>query len=86
MKQTLHEAKKKKEVEIERICNRHYQDFLGSVQEIVQMKGSAGQLKSAISQMHTEFCTTGQELVNVLTDLDVLQEGELLSSAHHLFF
>lgn len=38
------------------------------------MKGSAGQLKSEITQIHEQFCTTGQDLVDVLGQLDTMQE------------
>ena len=47
---------------------------MGSVKEIVKMKGSAEELKLAVTQMHEQFSTTGKDLIHVLTDLDTLQE------------
>jgi hypothetical protein len=68
----LIQAKAKKETEIDRICYRHYGDFLSSVKEIVFMRESASELTSTVSQLHEDFSSTGQELVHVLSELDKL--------------
>jgi regulator of replication initiation timing len=66
------QAKAKKETEIDRICYRHYGDFLASVKEIVSMRNSAANLTTNVTQLHQDFSDTGQELVHVLSELDKL--------------
>lgn len=66
------QAKAKKETEIDRICYRHYGDFLASVKEIVNMRKSAAELTTAVGELHEGFSSTGQELVRVLSELDKL--------------
>eukprot|EP01039_Chlorochromonas_danica_P015385 gene15385-18075_t len=69
----LVEAKKKKETEIDRICSRHYTDFLGSVHELLKMKGSVQELKALVFEINSKFNPTGGELVDALNDLSNIQ-------------
>eukprot|EP01038_Epipyxis_sp_PR26KG_P011269 gene11269-15120_t len=72
-KDSLNDAKKKKEAEIDRICYRHYGEFLGSVDELLKMRGSASHLTGLVSSVHKNLNTTGGELVQVLEDLNKIQ-------------
>jgi hypothetical protein len=69
----LVEAKKKKETEIDRICSRHYTDFLGSVNELLKMKGSVQELMGLVNEINGKFSSTGGELVETLNDLTNIQ-------------
>lgn len=70
---SLHDAKKKKESEIDRICSRHYGDFLTSVSEMLKLRGAAGHLTELVQDVHEKFNTTGAELVQVLDELQKIQ-------------
>ena len=70
--ESLNEAKKKKENEIDRVCSRHYNDFLVSVDEIVKIKDSTDELTECIAELHENFKTTGDDLVSTLGDLEAL--------------
>ena len=70
--ESLNEAKKKKENEIDRICSRHYNDFLVSVDEIVKIKDSTDELTECIAELNNNFQTTGDDLVGALGDLEAL--------------
>lgn len=74
---SLAEARRKKEGEIDRICARHYNDFLSSVAEMLRMRGSANSLTALVSEVHQDFSSSGEELINLLNNLEDLQkEGE----------
>jgi hypothetical protein len=70
---TLREAKKKKDAEIDRICSRHYADFLNSVNEMLRMQSSTNNLRQSLQSVHDQFNTTGQQLITVLDKLDAIQ-------------
>ena len=70
---SLFEAQKKKEKEIDHICFRHYSDFLNSVQDLVQMKTSANILSNQTLRIYTELDSTGRDLIQVLDSLEALQ-------------
>lgn len=75
--ESLTEARLKKEGEIDRICARHYNDFLSSVAEMLRMRGSASSLTTLVGQVHQDFRSGGEDLINLLSELEVLQsEGE----------
>ena len=62
--ESLKEAKKRKETDIDKICARHYSDFLTSVRDMLDMReGSAVQLTSLIRDIHKEISETGKELL-----------------------
>lgn len=69
----LHEAKKKKDSEIDRICSRHYSDFLNSVNEMLNMQDSVKALKESVRETHQKFSSTGGDLVSVLESLNRIQ-------------
>eukprot|EP01031_Cornospumella_fuschlensis_P040816 gene40816-49781_t len=62
----LQEAKKKKDAEIDRICSRHYSDFLNSVNEMLKMQDSVKELKAEMAEVHESFHSTGGDLLGVL--------------------
>ena len=75
--ESLTEAKRKKEGEIDRICARHYNDFLSSVSEMLRMRGSANSLTTLVTGVHQDFSSAGEELINLLVELyDLQKEGE----------
>jgi hypothetical protein len=70
---SLVDAKRKKEAEIDRICSRHYSDFLSSVSEMLKLRGEAGNLAELVTDVHEKFRTTGGDLVAVVNELDSIQ-------------
>jgi hypothetical protein len=70
---SLVDAKRKKEAEIDRICSRHYGDFLSSVSEMLKLRGAAGHLASLVTDVHEKFNTTGGDLVAVVNELNTIQ-------------
>lgn len=71
--ESLVEARRKKEGEIDRICARHYSDFLSSVAEMLRMRGSASALTKLVSEVHRDFSDSGEDLIKVLTNLEEIQ-------------
>eukprot|EP01035_Chromulina_nebulosa_P020501 gene20501-26595_t len=69
----LAEARTKKEKEIDRICSRHYADFLTSSREMLKMKGSAQVITEKVKEMITNFNSTGGNLTKVLNELQNIQ-------------
>jgi hypothetical protein len=55
----LNETKKKKLIEIDRICFRHYSDFLESINHLTEMKESAHTLTQLIAVVDKDFSTIG---------------------------
>ena len=49
---SLQDANKRKEAEIDRICSRHYSDFLTSVGELLKMEDQSGDLREVIEGSH----------------------------------
>eukprot|EP01039_Chlorochromonas_danica_P003461 gene3461-3790_t len=69
----LNEAKKKKDAEIDRICSRHYGDFLNSVNEMLNMENNIKTLKASVVNVHEKFTSKGGDLVQVLESLSRIQ-------------
>lgn len=55
----LNETKKKKLIEIDRICFRHYSDFLESINHLTEMQESAHKLTQLIAIVDKDFSTIG---------------------------
>lgn len=55
----LNEAKKKKLVELDRICYRHYSDFLESINHLTEMQESAHTLTQLVTMVDRDFSTVG---------------------------
>ena len=72
--ETIKGAKNKREKEIDKICSRHYGDFLMSVQELLQMRGPASSLSTAIEQINKVFEDSFQDLSDVIKTLETLQQ------------
>lgn len=72
--ESLVEARRKKEGEIDRICSRHYNAFLSSVAEMLRMRGSASSLTVLVGEIHQDFSSSGEELINLLSELEALQQ------------
>lgn len=70
---SLSDAKRKKEAEIDRICSRHYGDFLTSVSEMLKLRGAASNLTTLVTDVHRKFNTTGSDLVQVVNELNAIQ-------------
>lgn len=71
--ETITAAKNKREKEIDKICSRHYGDFLTSVQELLEMRGPAKSLSTAIEQVNKAFEESFQDLSDVIKSLETLQ-------------
>jgi hypothetical protein len=71
--ETIGVAKSKREKEIDKICSRHYGDFLTSVQELLEMRGPAENLSTAIEQVNKAFEESFQDLSDVIKSLETLQ-------------
>lgn len=70
MFENLTAARKRVEGDIERICSRHYFDFLGAVQQLLRVRTDTAKLASAVHEVDDEFSSTGEELLKVLNDLE----------------
>ena len=62
----LNETKKKKLIELDRICYRHYSDFLESINHLTEMQDSAHTLTELVSMVHKDFSTVGTMFHKVL--------------------
>lgn len=71
--ETIHAAKSKREKEIDKICSRHYGDFLTSVQELLEMRDPAATLSMSIQQVNKSFEESFQDLSDVIKSLETLQ-------------
>ena len=71
--ESLHESLKKKEAEIDRICARNYSDFLGSISDMLKMRGAAADLTKIMGVIHKDFQESGEKMVDVLTKLQSVQ-------------
>jgi hypothetical protein len=70
-------ARKGAEGDIEKICSRHYYDFVSAVQELLTIRSSSSELTGLVREVHHEFSTAGDILVQVLSDLETKQrQGE----------
>ena len=70
---SLTEAKRKKESEIDRICSRHYSYFLNSVNEMLKLRGNASKLSEVVRDIHRNFASNGTDLAMVLSELNTIQ-------------
>eukprot|EP01035_Chromulina_nebulosa_P017333 gene17333-22878_t len=59
MMDSLNDAKKRKDIEIDKICSKHYNDFLQSVQEMLKIKGSSVELIDLVSEINSDLNTSG---------------------------
>jgi hypothetical protein len=66
--------RRKKDAEIDRICARHYSDFLSSSREMMKMKGSAQDITGKVKDMITHFNSTSSSLSSVLAELRNIQK------------
>jgi hypothetical protein len=71
---TLIEATKKKDTEIDRICARHYSEFLVSVNDMMHMKGPTSELYELVRFILNDFGNAGDDLVKISSELDNLKE------------
>ena len=55
----LNETKKKKLIELDRICYRHYADFLESINHLPEMQESAHTLTQLVAMVDKDFSTVG---------------------------
>ena len=53
----------RKEQEIEKLCNFHYQDFVQSVDQLLRVRTDAGSLKSKISHFHGDLMEGTESLL-----------------------
>ncbi len=70
---SLREALKKKENEIDRICGRNYSEFLTSTADMLRMRGAASDLTDIVRKIHGDFNNSGEDMVAILTRLEELQ-------------
>jgi hypothetical protein len=71
--ETVLESRKRREGEIDKICSRHYADFLNSVQELMLIRGSADKISSDINDAHKSFDLSTRQVSLILRNLDSLQ-------------
>lgn len=67
-REALLEAERRKSADIDRICARNYEGFIESVEEILQMRGSAGRLTALVLRVHGDAASNGAGLIEVLRD------------------
>lgn len=84
----LLDADKKKNAEIDRICARNYEGFIESVEEILQMRGSASKVTQLVYDVHNDVESNGEDLIRVLKELEKIQKErnetkKALDAAHH---
>lgn len=59
---------RKKDVEIERLCNQHFDIFIQSIDELLAMRTQAIQLKNVIARVQKELGSSGQLLYDSVKD------------------
>jgi hypothetical protein len=59
----------KKEAEVEKLCNEHYQDFVAAVERLTTIREGTRELRDRIVGLNDTLQTTGQDLVERKTDL-----------------
>ncbi|CAM9465550.1 unnamed protein product, partial [Ectocarpus fasciculatus] len=70
-------ARKGVEGDIEKICSRHYYDFVSAVQDLLSIRSSSAELMELVGAVNHEFGTAGQELLQVMSDLEAKRrQGE----------
>ena len=70
--ESLDDALKKKESEIERICARYYSEFLASVANVLTTKSTSKDLMTTINEINNDFSKAGDSLVTTLESLNDL--------------
>jgi hypothetical protein len=68
--ETLSSVVAKKEQEIEKICNIHYQEFVTSVEQLLQVRHDVGYLQAQVSKFQDSFGETTQPLLSGLMDYE----------------
>ncbi|KAI9366700.1 exocyst complex subunit Sec15-like-domain-containing protein [Zopfochytrium polystomum] len=59
----LNQFIQRKEQEIEKMCNFHYQEFIQSVDQLLKVRQGTVSLKAKISQLNGEMQATGQKII-----------------------
>jgi uncharacterized membrane protein YgaE (UPF0421/DUF939 family) len=77
-RESLNKLIKSSEVEIERLCKLHYQDFLASLNEITQIKQEISQLRLDLKGVNSKLQETGFKQLTLSTNL--LQNREVLKN------
>ena len=72
-REILIDTEKKKNNEIDRICARNYEGFIESVEEILEMRGSAGRVTALVHDIHADVQSNGGDLIKVLKELEHIQ-------------
>ena len=70
IKPVLREYENKKELEIDKICFMHYSEFLGSITELMNMKGSTEDLRARMIDLNKEFSSSGEDLTQVMVEIE----------------
>jgi len=55
---------KRKENEIERVCNVHYQEFIQAIGQLLKVRAGAENLKNKIVELNNEMQLSGEELID----------------------
>jgi hypothetical protein len=66
-------SQNKREKEIDKICSRHYFDFLHAVQELLTMRDTAHDISDSITEVHSFLSEISQNLFSELKKLETLQ-------------
>lgn len=67
--ETLEESILSHDKEIEKMCNFHYQGFIESVNELLNVKGDTHKLKLYVKELDRSFKDSGSELANQISSL-----------------
>ena len=78
----LNETKKKKLIEIDRICSRHYSDFLESINHLTEMQESAHKLTQLVAIVDKDFSTIGALFHKVILDFLYVSSNLLILYCH----
>eukprot|EP00833_Pecoramyces_ruminatium_P015203 jgi/Orpsp1_1/1189235/evm.model.d7180000070469.1 len=54
---------KRKENEIERVCNAHYKEFIQAIDQLLKVRVGAENLKNKIIDLNDEMQLSGEELI-----------------------
>ncbi|KAL6594942.1 exocyst complex subunit Sec15-like protein [Neocallimastix californiae] len=75
---------KRKENEIERVCNVHYQEFIQAIDQLLKVRVGAENLKNKIIDLNDEMQLSGEELIEkkkqLITDKKILNNINLTIS------
>jgi len=75
---------KRKENEIERVCNAHYKEFIQAIDQLLKVRVGAENLKNKIIDLNDEMQLSGEELIEkkkqLITDRKILNNINLTLS------